>query len=182
MKLINFYNYVVFEAVGKGDITIDEMTAFTGNGVAHVTNMFRVCNPRDDYTRLVEIQEAMTTGDTSCLTSGIAIECYEGSLPWINDKDPAAYGYAAQFGAPDASLIIGKYVVDNDLFNRSKLQGTPPEVLLNYGSTLDDLLLEGFTKIVMGEEPVDYFDTLVENWKTAGGAAATEAVNAMYAN
>ena len=34
----------------------------------------------------------------------------------------------------------------------------------------------------MGEESLDYFDTLVEDWRTAGGAEATQAVNDMYGN
>ena len=36
--------------------------------------------------------------------------------------------------------------------------------------------------IIMGNESVDYFDTLVENWKAAGGDAVTAAVNEMYGN
>ena len=45
--------------------------------------------------------------------------------------------------------------------------------------TLNDLLQEGFTKIIVGQEPIDYFDTLVENWKRAGGEQATKEVNEM---
>ena len=30
------------------------------------------------------------------------------------------------------------------------------------GSTLDALLQEGFTQIITGVQPIDYFDTLVE--------------------
>ena len=48
------------------------------------------------------------------------------------------------------------------------------------GTTLDDILTEGFTKIITGEVPVDYFDTLVEEWRTAGGDTATKEVNEMY--
>lgn len=180
IKLINYYNYVVFDAVNKGDMTIDEMTKYTGGNMAHVTDMFRVRNPMDDYNRLVEIQDAIKSGDKSKITSGIGLECYEGSLKWINNKEPEGYGYASQFGNPDCSLLIGKDIVDKDLFNRSEVKGVTPDVLLNYGSTLDDLLLEGFTKIVMGAKPVDYFNTLVKDWKAAGGDQATAAVNEMY--
>ena len=67
-------------------------------------------------------------------------------------------------------------------FLKSKLWGASPEILANYGSTLDDLLREGFTKIIVGEESIDYFDTLVKQWKEAGGEAVTKAVNDMYGN
>ena len=32
----------------------------------------------------------------------------------------------------------------------------------------------------MGEETVDYFDTIVQNWMAAGGEAATNEMNEMY--
>jgi putative aldouronate transport system substrate-binding protein len=57
-----------------------------------------------------------------------------------------------------------------------------PEEVTRYGSTLDDLLLEGFTLIILGQQPVSYFDTLVRNWYAAGGQEVTDAVNRMYGN
>ena len=54
-----------------------------------------------------------------------------------------------------------------------------PDTINRAGSTLSDILTEGFTKIIMGEEPIDYFDTLVEEWRAAGGDEATQAVNDM---
>ena len=49
-------------------------------------------------------------------------------------------------------------------------------------STLNDILTEGFTMIILGNESVDYFDTVVESWKAAGGDVVTAAVNEMYGN
>lgn len=47
---------------------------------------------------------------------------------------------------------------------------------------MDDILIEGFTKIIVGEESIDYFDTLVADWESAGGAKATEEINETYGN
>jgi putative aldouronate transport system substrate-binding protein len=58
--------------------------------------------------------------------------------------------------------------------------GLSPDELLNFGSTLDDLLTEGFTKIIIGQEPLSYFDTLINNWKAQGGDTVTAAVNRDY--
>ena len=66
------------------------------------------------------------------------------------------------------------------MYIKSKLWGATPEVLLNYRTTLDDLLTEGYTKIIMGREPIDYFENVVENWYSAGGQAATDAMNQAY--
>ena len=41
--------------------------------------------------------------------------------------------------------------------------------MINSGTTLEDILTEGFTKIIIGDQPIDYFDTVVDNWKAAGG-------------
>lgn len=60
--------------------------------------------------------------------------------------------------------------------------GPQTETLLSAGSTLDDILIEGFTKIIVGEESIDYFDTLVSDWESAGGAKATEEINETYGN
>ncbi len=50
----------------------------------------------------------------------------------------------------------------------------------SYGTTLDDLLVEGFTKIIAGTQPLSYFDTVVAQWKSSGGDVVTKAVNKMY--
>ena len=70
--------------------------------------------------------------------------------------------------------------MDEGRYIKNKVWAITPETLLNTGSTLEDILCEGFTKIIMGEEPIDYFDTVVENWKAAGGDQATIEVNEMY--
>ena len=47
--------------------------------------------------------------------------------------------------------------------------GPATETLLSAGSTLDDILTEGFTKIIVGEESIDYFDTLVDTGRKLAG-------------
>ena len=63
---------------------------------------------------------------------------------------------------------------------KSELKGFTPETILNTGTTLDDILTEGFTKIIIGDQPIEYFDTVVENWKKAGGEQATKEMNELY--
>ena len=82
-----------------------------------------------------------------------------------------------QQGSPKSAYRISKEMIDNDEIVKDAYWGQQVETLLDSGSTLDDILTEGFTKIIVGEEPVEYFDTLVENWEAAGGEAATKEVN-----
>lgn len=44
-------------------------------------------------------------------------------------------------------------------------------------SNLEKLEADTYIQIIMGEQPVDYFDTFVENWKAQGGDEITTEVN-----
>ena len=71
-------------------------------------------------------------------------------------------------------------MLDSENYVKTGLWGVTPEALASYGTTLDDILTEGFTKIIMGTESIDYFDVIVQNWRAAGGDEATRAVNEAY--
>ena len=50
-----------------------------------------------------------------------------------------------------------------------------------YIGDLRNLQLVAFAKIITGEEPVDYYDTFVEEWKAAGGEILLEEAQSMQA-
>ena len=85
-------------------------------------------------------------------------------------------------GYAQSSLARAIGHVDNEQILKDKIWGATPQAVIDYGSTLNDLLVQGYTKIIMGVEPIDYYDTLIAEWKTAGGDAATASVNEMYGN
>lgn len=180
IKLIDYYVYMINDAYPSGDMPSEVTTQFTANNMQHVTGPFTVTNSTDDYGRWAMVAEARDTGDESVLQTSIAVEVYEGTMKWINEKDPASIGYALQFGLPGSGVEIANGVINEGRVLESRLWGPSPQELLDYGSTLDDILLEGYTKIIMGVENIDYFDTLVEQWYSAGGQSVTDAVNAMY--
>lgn len=45
---------------------------------------------------------------------------------------------------------------------------------------LTKLELETFSKIIMGQDPIDAFDTFVKDWKSAGGEKITKEMNEWY--
>jgi len=47
-------------------------------------------------------------------------------------------------------------------------------------ANLTDMELLAYTKIIMGQEPVSYFDTFVRDWYAQGGTAITNEVNDQY--
>ncbi|HBA63400.1 MAG TPA: hypothetical protein DCZ20_06055 [Lachnospiraceae bacterium] len=180
LKLIDYYVYIQADAYTNGDMTAEEVEVFNANNMQHTTRPFSVTNTLEDINRYEMVKEARETGDESVLKISSAVECYNATMKWLNEQDPDYVAYATQFGM-EGSAMEKNYAITNDnRIQNDALWGSAPQELLDYGSTLDDILLEGFTKIIMGAEDVDYFDTLIEQWYVAGGQTATDAVNARY--
>jgi putative aldouronate transport system substrate-binding protein len=105
---------------------------------------------------------------------------YEQAKPWWESKDPVGYGRWIQQYATPSSASINMKVMNEGRYKATGLTGPYPEDAAAFGSTLDELLTEGFTQIIVGEQPLSYFDTLVAQWKSAGGDVITAAVNRVY--
>lgn len=178
IKLLNDYAYIVDEGVGKE--SKETLSSLLDNDLAHVVGAFRVLNPNSDYEQFEAVSAALKSEDTSGLTTAGMWQKYNNSVEYIKNSTPSALGDYLQQGAPRSSYSLSKQVLDSGNYIKTALWGATPEVLAGYGTTLDDILTEGFTKIIMGAENIDYFDTVVQNWKTAGGDDATEAVNAAF--
>ncbi|UNK19954.1 extracellular solute-binding protein [Paenibacillus sp. N3/727] len=69
--------------------------------------------------------------------------------------------------------MIKKNVIKN------KFYGIPTPAMSKYDKKLDGLQ-DIFTRIIMGIEPIDSFDTFVERWKQEGGDEITKEVNEWY--
>lgn len=180
LKLLNFYAQMLDE--GSETETPETLAAFLDKDIAHVTGAFKIINPQTDYVQYERVSEALQTGDTSAFTTSGMWQKYNNSMEFMNNGTPAAVGDYLQQGAPKSAYGISKTVLDNGEYIETGLKGAPPEQLAKYGSTLDDILTEGFTKIIMGSADIDYFDTVVQNWSTAGGEEVTRAVNEAYGN
>lgn len=178
IKLLNDYAYIVDEGVGKE--STETLSALLDNDMAHVVGALRVLNPNSDYEQYEAVSAALVSNETDGLTTAGMWQKYKNSSEFITNATPGAVGDYLQQGAPKAAYSQAKKILDSGNYIKTALWGASPEALTSYGTTLDDILTEGFTKIIMGTESIDYFDTVVQNWRTAGGDAATEAVNAAY--
>ncbi|MFV0401211.1 MAG: hypothetical protein ACK5LX_11415 [Oscillospiraceae bacterium] len=69
------------------------------------------------------------------------------------------------------------YYDQNDMFLQNAYTGPNTDAHVQFKSTLDQLRLETFTKIIMGETSIDEFDNFVTQWKSLGGDQITEQVN-----
>ena len=165
LKLINFYGYVCGDAVNEKGMEWTDQYLYeerTHNGA------FRVMDPVNEERMYLETVEALKIKDSS------NIKTLSGR------HDPTAIGSVLQVGIERCSYGLAKEILDNNQYIKSELKGFTPETILKTGTTLDDILTEGFTKIIIGDQPIEYFDTIVESWKKAGGEQATKEMNELY--
>lgn len=179
MKMIDLYVYL---AEG-GDGTEDQEVLNKMFGTyANLANAVRIINPQTDYNQFDKIQKALKTKDEADINamSGNDLAKYNFIVDYIENGNTDFVGTYMQCGKEKCKYSVDKVMIDNGEYINDALWGLPTDTLAQAGDTLDSILIEGFTKIIVGEESIDYFDQIVEDWKNAGGEKATEEVNEVY--
>jgi putative aldouronate transport system substrate-binding protein len=176
VKLINDYVYVLNEAAIVGDMTPEETIPYAVEQ-HHVVGPFKVLFRT--YEDVREVHDAIQTG-VEKFSTGYALNYYTESMKWVTNKDITGLGRYAQQGHDKASIYQATHYFDNGQFLFTKAWGPPPQSELDNGKILDDIINEGITRIIIGEEQVDYWDTVISNWLSAGGEDMTEEINSVY--
>ncbi len=122
------------------------------------------------YQVTEEIREALRGELPEEEMSAIARSYYEACRRYREGDDPSAEDWAAWKSRMSAVgiLIDGGYVP----VTREYLDDTGVEI----PRSLKELEKDSFLQIIMGEEPVSYFDTFVEEWYRQGGRELTEQI------
>lgn len=181
LKLINFWCYMMDDAAGNEDPEF--ISSLYDYNYPNIPFAFQVINPNTDYNQYIEVTDALAQGlDVDTTDLGTNASKYNSCVKWITEKDADSVGDWLQQGNEKSAYGIAKEYVDNEQYVKNALWGMDTPTLLSSGSTLNDILIEGFTKIIVGSEDIDYFDTLVEQCKKAGGDQATQEVNETYGN
>lgn len=180
LKLLNFYAHVMDEGDQEDTEFINELF---GNAYTNIPYALRVINPDTDYNQFIKVTDTLAVSlDEDPASLGKDGVKYSNCVDFIKEGASTGVGDYLQQGGPKSAYRISKEIIDNEEYIRDAMWGPQTETLLSAGSTLDDILIEGFTKIIVGEESIDYFDTLVADWESAGGAKATEEINETYGN
>ena len=184
MKIVNFYVYTVNDAVGVE--TNEYLSSLHSFNYPNVVRGTRIINPMNDYNQFLQVKDAFDRYlagedvDTSAL--GTNLSKYESCVNWVTSQDPNGVGDFLQQGNDRSAYGIAKKYVDEEQYVQDAKWGPDTPTLQSAGSTLNDILVEGFTKIIIGEKPIDYFDEVVQQWYTAGGEQATKEINETYGN
>ena len=139
-------------------------------------------NPNKNNDAFMVLEQYRKDGDESKVT-GEAYSILQKLKAFESGSEEgfALWGWERIYGAE------GAYGVLIDYQNKGMLQdnmfvGAPTETMTARMSTLEDLQDEVFTKIILGETPVDDFDKFVDDFNTLGGADITAEVNEWYAS
>ncbi len=134
-----------------------------------------IYNPMADYNQGKYIPIALETGDTSNLDlSGLSK--YEICKDYVENKTPSSYGTYFQVSG-EGAYRIGVQVIDDGQYIYDAFRGMATPTMKDKKSTLDAMLTESFTKVIMGED-IASFDATVQKWMELGGADMTAEMNA----
>ena len=177
MKLLSYTDYIMFDP--NTVLTEEQFKGFTDGQREHVPGSVEVIDPMADMIQFEHVLAALKSGDTSQLFTAGMQKKYGDSISWLNEKNTGGLGAYCQQGFDGCAYDNSKFLIDNDFLKRTSMWGPPPEAFDKTINALD-VVLNGVMEIVMGIQPVDYYDQLVADWYAAGGEIMEEAVNAEY--
>jgi putative aldouronate transport system substrate-binding protein len=182
IKCMSFIYYIYLDVISQKIMTPAQTLPYLSETVEllHVMLSFKINNSLDEQVQYDQVQEAVRLGTDAKMTAGSAISKYQAAQAWLNNGEVGGVGSWLQVYAANCAYTPNSKIVKEGRILYDAMMGPAPDDVISYGSTLDDLLKEGFTKIIIGTQPVSYFDTLVREWQNAGGNIVTAAVNREY--
>jgi putative aldouronate transport system substrate-binding protein len=177
IEMLNLY----CEKVLDPDLNEYDVYANPGDGVEGVWKLSPVTYSGPDKNQVTTqaISEALKTGDPGDL-SGEQYSMWEYSYAAQNG-DRTMWGWNRVFGANGSQELLIEYQNRDDVeLVYDKFVAAPGEIMSERKTTLDDMLDQTFIKIISGQETLDAFDQIVEQWTEAGGQEMTDEVNEWY--
>lgn len=176
------------EIVGKYVSAIFDYSRYEDNHYASEVNDYfsinvdptaRPMNINVDYIDALyrcgdNLQKALEREISVTELSGLEKSYYNTCCSFLNGNLTTANGWAAY-----ASRIQAVEVLDS-IGTRKKPAISLGAADADIPQNLQDLESTAFLKIIAGEEPVDYFDTFVQEWYAGGGGELTENVRDSY--
>jgi len=182
IKLISRHDYVsTGDGILDGIMTVDDLREYSEGDRVHCTGPFRIIPPiMEDraYAEILHVR-AMGGGVEDFLDPQAAAR-FQDAMDFLAGTASSGVGNWLQTTGDRCAYMIATKLLENNQIIRDKMWGPPPETVARYGDTLDDILKEGFTQIIMGVEDIDYFETIVANWYAAGGDQSTATVNELF--
>jgi putative aldouronate transport system substrate-binding protein len=120
--------------------------------------------------------EAFYNSVDTLVPKGDFLAVYGNVTGYINNETPAKYPWYLLFG-PEGSELVLDDIAKNNLYIQNAYMGSPTQTMIKKQEVLNKLQDETILRIIMGEDSIDKYDKLVEDWKKLGGEQITEEVN-----
>lgn len=127
----------------------------------------------------LHIKEVLDGGDKGKLNAE-ELDYYEKIMKY-KEGEGRFWCLDKVFGKAGSFAVINKYV-NEDILMMNKFYGAPTPTQVEKSSTLSKMELEVFTKIILGESPIEEFDKFVDEWRKLGGDDITKEVNDWYSS
>jgi putative aldouronate transport system substrate-binding protein len=177
MKVLSHVDHIMFDPTTV--LTEAEFRGYTDGQREHAPGAFEIIDPQADMIQFEHVLHALKTGDTSELFTAGMKKKYGDSIAWLTKKDTGGLGAYLQQGFDGCAYDNSKFLLDNNFIVKTDMWGPPPE---DFDQTVNafDVVVQGFTKIIQGQEPVDSYDKIIADWYANGGKIMEDAVNRDY--
>ncbi|MDN4602173.1 hypothetical protein P5G61_13135 [Paenibacillus sp. F6_3S_P_1C] len=171
MKLINFWTELNY-----GDTSPEEYNRFLGPEPApgHHYAVAKAWKAKKNLQGHLNITEAFKTGDASKLNA--EEKGYYDNIQKYKDGDNANAQYEKVFGETGSFKYMNEYV-NQDLFKMNEFYGAPTDAMKNRLKTIEQAVIEYYTKVIMGSDSLDNFDKFVDQLNKLGLEEVTKEVN-----
>ena len=141
--------------------------------------MLKTWFPLKNLTIHNDIVEALETGDNSKVNTEGRVS-YEDCLKYIDGDRAGGFSGMKTFGNDMSAFDTIGYYYDNDLFLMNEFTTAPTPTMGQKMSTVEDKIMEYYTKVIMGIESTDTYDDFVNELNALGLDQITQEVNEWY--
>jgi putative aldouronate transport system substrate-binding protein len=172
--MIKLYNHTyVHGSTREADLNVyDEGISINHVRLFHNIRMFA------GNDMALRLNAALADGDTSRLSEGPEMRTYNQVKAYADGETGVTDNWVSyRVNGPDGPMVAVGELYDSDHFVYNRFYGPLGSAYLQRGATLNSMKEEVFAKIIIGEEPLEAFDTFVEDWYRLGGQDVTDEVN-----
>lgn len=174
VKLMNYYNEIMMGSRASQD-AYDTFMYDAQNPTINLWMFSPVANNDATDEAYRQLIAAYDDNDSTVITLMEAANIYRSWKAYQNG-DKSKYSWS--FHYPAWKILFE--IMDQGHYVRTEFHGGFSPALGQKVAMLKELELTVFTKIIMGSEPIEFFDEFVHQWYTSGGKEITAEVNRWY--
>lgn len=143
--------------------------------------MLKTFYPLKNLNNHLAVVDALENDDDSKLNAEQVVS-YEDCKKYLSGDRAESYGGMKIFGNDMSSLGVINEYHEADSFLMNAFTGAPTETMGQKLSTVNDKIMEYYTKVIMGIETTDTYDDFLKEVNALGLEKMTEEVNEWNAN